>query len=122
MREDWAAKTLSHLQNKNPASIAGGILFECLTCDSVAIKQHSIALLCAVTHWAIEQLIAFQVNLNECRTRGNGPLDQRLRQRIFNVPLQGPAQWTRAIAAVHKRLVQNPPFRFLGHRDRDVAL
>ena len=29
---------------------------------------------------------------------------------------------TRAVAAVHQRLVQNPFLRFLGHRDRDVPL
>src|SRR6185437_4940413 len=88
----------------------------------VAVEQHSIALLCAIAHRAIEQLIAFQVNLNERWTRSDCPLDQRLRQRIFNVPLQGPAQRTRTIAAVHQRFVQNPTLGFFGDRDRDVAL
>jgi len=36
--------------------------------------------------------------------------------------LQGPAQRTRTIAAVHESFIQNPPFRFFGHRDRDVTL
>ena len=44
----------------------------------IAIQQHSIAFFCAVAHRTIEQLIAFKVNLNERRTRGDRALNQRL--------------------------------------------
>src|SRR6185312_11072783 len=70
----------------------------------------------------VEQAVAFEVNLDERRTRRDGALDQRLRQGVLNISLQGPAQRTRTIAAVGKRLVQNPLLRFLIHRDGDVPL
>jgi hypothetical protein len=40
---------------------------------------------------AVVQLGVLEEDLDECRPRGDGALDQHLRQRIFNALLQGPA-------------------------------
>src|SRR4029077_5949781 len=65
---------------------------------------------------------ALQVDLNEGRSRGNGALDQRFRQRVFNIPLQGPAQRPRAVTAIDQRFIQNPLLGFFVHGDGDVTL
>ncbi len=51
-----------------------------------------------------------------------GALDERLRQRVFDVLLQRATQRTRAVAAIDHRLVEDPLAGVLGHGDRDGAL
>src|SRR5579872_3003314 len=84
------------------------------------VQQHGFIFL--GVHRAVEQLVVLQEDLNERRPGANGALDQRLRERILNVLLQGPAQRTRAIAAVHQRLLQNPLLGLVGHGNRDGLL
>ena len=52
---------------------------------SVAVKQHAILFLFA--HRAIEELVAFKEDLDECRAGGDCALNHRLRQRVFDVAL-----------------------------------
>ena len=49
---------------------------------------------------AVEELVVFEVNLEERRTFGNASGDQRFRQWILDVALQSTAQGTCAIRAV----------------------
>src|SRR5437016_14534166 len=88
------------IRKTKPASSRWRVFADLLILRLVAVEQHSIAFFCAIAHRAIEQLIAFEIDLDESWTRGDGPLDQRLRQRVLNVPLQGPATRTRAVTAV----------------------
>src|SRR5712692_11956502 len=73
-------------------------------------------------HRTVVQLVVLKEDLDERRPGGDGALDQLLRQRIFDVLLQGTPQRTRAVAAVGQRLVQNPLLRLVGHGHRDRAL
>ena len=50
--------------------------------------------------WAVEELVVFEEDLDEGGTRGDGALDQRLRQWVFDVLLQGAAKRARAVAAI----------------------
>ena len=64
----------------------------------------------------------FEEDLDERRPGRDRALDQRFRQRIFDVLLQGAAQWTGSVAAVGQSLVQNPLLRFVGHGYGDRTL
>ena len=44
----------------------------------VAVEQHSVRVFRAFAYLTIEEAFAFEVNLDECRTCGEGSLDQRL--------------------------------------------
>src|ERR1700722_6767024 len=70
----------------------------------------------------VEELVVFEVNLEEGRTLGNTPGNQCFRQWILNVALQGTAQRTRAIRSVDQRLFQNPLLGIFGHRQGDRLL
>ena len=48
--------------------------------------------------------------------------NERFRQRVFDITLQGATQRPRTVAAITKRLVENPLLGFLGDRDRDRLL
>src|SRR5215469_6407211 len=67
----------------------------------VAVQQHSLDLL--FTDGAIEELIVFEVDLNERRALREGALDERLRERVLNVLLQRATQRTRTVAAIDHR-------------------
>jgi hypothetical protein len=65
----------------------------------VLVQQHAFLRV----HRTVVQLVVLEEDLDERRPRGDGALDQRLRQRIFDVPLQGTPQriklgdhWTRS--------------------------
>ncbi len=45
------------------------------------------------------------------------PLNQRFRERVFDVLLQGPAQRTRSVGAICHRLTEDPLLGFVGNRD-----
>src|SRR5271166_349400 len=87
---------------------------------SVAVQQHALGLLFA--DGAIEELAALEVHLDERGPLRERALDERLRHGVLDVLLQRAAQRTRAVAAVHHRLVEDPLARVFGHRDRDGAL
>src|SRR5271166_1238601 len=87
---------------------------------SVAVQQHALGLLFA--DGAIEELAALEVHLDERGPLRERALDERLRHGILDVLLQGAAQRTRAVAAVAKRLIEDPLARFFGHGDRDGTL
>ena len=53
------------------------------------VQQHAFRLF--GIDWAVEELVVFEEDLDEGRARGDGALDQRLRQRVFDVLLQGAA-------------------------------
>src|ERR1700693_5564518 len=72
--------------------------------------------------WAVEQLVVFEEDLDEGGARGDGALDQRLRQRVFDVLLQGAAERARAVAAIGQSLVEDPLLGIVGNRDRDRFL
>ncbi len=50
------------------------------------------------------------------------PLDQGLRQRIFDVPLQCPSQRTRAVTTIAAGLVENPLARFRSQDNLHLAM
>src|SRR3954469_4438249 len=86
----------------------------------VAVEQHALLLLFADR--AVEEAVALEVDLDERRPRGERSLDERFRERIFDVALDGATQRTRAVAAVGERLVEDPLARIFGDRDGDVPL
>ncbi len=64
-------------------------------------------------------MVVFHVDLEERRPLGDAACDQRLRQRIFDVLLQRPAQRPRAVGTIRSCLLDNPALGVVGHRDRD---
>src|SRR5271165_4080839 len=86
----------------------------------VAVQQHALGLLFA--YGAIEELAAFEINLDERGPLCERPLDKRLRHRVLDVLLQRAAQWTSAVTAVGERLVEDPLARLFRHRHSDRAL
>src|SRR5581483_1478069 len=70
----------------------------------------------------IEQLVVLEKNLDEGRAHGDRALDQRFRERVLDVLLQGPAQRASAVAAVGERLIQDPLLGFVRDRDRNRLL
>src|SRR5260370_37402611 len=72
----------------------------------VLVQQHTLALLRVLR--TVVQLVVLEEDLDERRPRGDGALDQRLRQRIFDVLLQSPPQRTRAVAAIAECLTEDP--------------
>src|SRR5258707_2742797 len=52
----------------------------------VLVEQHAFGF-CRI-HWTIEELVAVAVDLDEGRAHGEGALDERLRERVFDVFLQ----------------------------------
>src|ERR1019366_5097485 len=84
------------------------------------VQQDAFGLL--RVYWAVEELVVFEEDLDEGGARGDGALDQRLRQRVFDVLLQGAAQRARTVAAVGEGLVENPLLGIVRNRDRDGFL
>src|ERR1700687_2561117 len=72
----------------------------------VLVQQHALGFL--RVHRTVVQLVVLEEDLDERRPRGDGALDQRLRQRIFDVLLQGTPQRTRAVAAIAECLTEDP--------------
>ena len=79
-------------------------------------RQPSQLLLAFRRDRTIEQLVVLQIHLEERRPLGNLPGDQRLRQRVFDEPLQCAAQRTRPVAAVDERLLEDPALRIVAAR------
>ena len=71
---------------------------------------------------AVKQLVVFEEDLDEGGAGGDGALDQRLRQRVFDVFLQGAAERARAVAAIGEGLVEDPLLGVVGYRDGDRLL
>src|SRR5579864_6760076 len=88
--------------------------------SSVLVQQHAFRLF--RIDRAVEELVVFEEDLDEGGARGNCALDQRLRQRVFDVLLQGAAERARAIAAVGQGLVENPLLGVVGDGDGDRFL
>src|ERR1700694_4347880 len=84
----------------------------------ILVQQHALSLF--RIHGPIKQLIGLQKDLNEGWTRRDRALDQRLRQWVFNILLQGATQRTCTVGAIRKRLVENPLLGLIrdGNRDR----
>src|ERR1700677_4679211 len=72
----------------------------------VLVQQHALGFL--RVHRTVVQLVFLEEDLDESRPRGNEALDQRFRQGIFDVLLQGTPQRTRAIAAIAECLIEDP--------------
>ncbi len=53
---------------------------------SLFVQQHAFRLF--GIDWAVEQFVVFQEDFDEGGARGDGALNQRLRQRVFDVFLQ----------------------------------
>src|SRR5579862_6625832 len=104
---------------KKPSARADGFL---LMSDGSAIlvQQHALGFL--RIHGPVEQLVVFEENLDERWPRGDGSLNQRFRERIFDVLLQSPAQRPRTVGAIGQRLVENPLLGFIRDRDSDRFL
>jgi len=64
----------------------------------VLLQQHALGFL--RVHRTVVQLVVLEEDLDERRPRGDCALDQRLRQRIFDVLLQGTPQRTRAVRSL----------------------
>src|SRR5882672_8108555 len=73
-------------------------------------------------HRTVVQFVVFEEDLDERRPGSDRALDQRFRERVFDVLLQRTPQRTRSVTAVCQRLVQDPLLRFVGYRDGDRAL
>src|SRR5258708_24248742 len=104
------------------ASFHWRLLANCYLPGLVAMQQHAFGLLRVLANLAIEQPVAFEIDLDEGRTGGDYPLDQRLGQRVFDVPLQSAAQRTCTVVSVRQSRVQDPFLGLFGHGDGDVAL
>ena len=108
----------SSLKKTRP-SIAESLVLHYLHFPLCAEQQNARRLLVATglvgAYRPIEQLVRVEIDLEEGRTILNVPGDQRLRKRIFDVPLQRAAQRTCAVAAVDQRLVENPLLRIVVH-------
>src|SRR3954464_13082504 len=98
------------MHKRKPPFRAALLFAYCLSL--VAVEQHAFLVLFA--DWAIEEAVALEVDLDERRPRGEGALDERFRERVFDVALDGAAQRTRAVAAVRERLVEDPLARIFG--------
>src|SRR6478609_6139833 len=96
---------------KNPRRVGRGLLSN-LGSRLRAVEQDACRLLfgCGLVraYWAIEELVVFEIDLEEGWPLLNLSSNQRLRQRIFNVALQRAAQRTRTVAAIAESLVENP--------------
>src|ERR1017187_10640648 len=101
--------------NKKVGSASAPLLPSLTALTLVAVQQHALGLLLA--HGAIEELVVFQVHLDERGTLRERALDERLRHRVLDVLLQRPAQRTRTVAAVHNRLVEDPLAGLFRHCD-----
>src|ERR1700681_2615364 len=77
----------------------------------VLVQQHAFLRV----HRTVVQLVVLEEDLDERRPRGDGALDQRLRQRIFDVLLQGTPQRTRAVAAIAECLIEDPLLGLVGY-------
>src|SRR5271155_2114558 len=86
----------------------------------ILVKQNAFSFL--RIHRTIKQLVVPEEDLDERRPGSNRALDQSLRQRVFDVFLQCPAQRTCAVAAVYQRLAENPLLGFVRDCDRDRLL
>src|ERR1700675_678753 len=83
----------------------------------VLVQQHALGLL--RVQRTVVQLVVLEEDLDERRPRGDGALDQRLRQRIFDVLLQGTPQRTRAVAAIAVCLTEDPLLGLVGYGHGD---
>src|ERR1035441_6823025 len=70
----------------------------------------------------VEELVLVEVDLKEGWASGDVPSNQGLRERIFDVALQGAAQRTGSVAAIYKGFVENPLLGLVGDRDGDRLL
>src|SRR5579863_9881482 len=87
---------------------------------SVRVQQDSFCLF--RIHRTVKELVVFEEDLNERGARGNRALDQRLRQRVFDVLLQCASQRTSSVAAVGQSLAEDPLLCVVRNRDRDRLL
>ena len=83
----------------------------------VLVQQHTLGFL--RVHRTVVQLVVLDEDLDERRPRVDGALDQRLRQRIFDVLLQGTPQRTRAVAAIAECLTEDPLLGLVGYGHGD---
>src|SRR6185437_987792 len=89
----------------------------------LAVEQHAFGTLSAfLPDRAVEELIILKVNLEKRRTFRDAAGNQRLGERVFDVPLQRAAQRTRPVTAVDHGLVEDPLLRVLRDGDRDRFL
>src|ERR1700721_1292889 len=87
---------------------------------AVLVQQHALGFL--RIHRTVEQLVVFEEDLDKRRPRGDRSLNQRLRQRVFNVFLQRSTQWPSAVGAVRQSLVEDPLLGLIRHRNGDRLL
>ena len=83
----------------------------------VIVQQHALAFL--RVHRTVVQLVFLEKDLDESRPHGNIALDQRLRQRIFDVLLQGTPQRSRAVAAIAECLTEDLLLGLVGYGHGD---
>src|SRR5262249_2500952 len=84
------------------------------------VQQHALVFL--RVHGTVEQLVVLEEDFDERGAHIDGALNKRLRERVLNVFLQGPAQRARAVAAIGKSLVEDPLLGLVRNRDRDRLL
>ena len=96
------------------ASLAGRTNASAPTYELFLVQQDSFRLF--GVDGAVEELVVFEEDLDEGGAGGDGALDQRLRQRVFDVFLQSAPQRARAVAAVGERLVEDPLLGVVGDR------
>src|SRR6185437_8114422 len=90
-------------KEKPPAEMQPGARYVIRWGQSGAEQQNSCRLFVAAAivraNRAVEQLVVLEINLEERRPFGNLPGNERLGERIFDVPLQCAAQGTCPVAA-----------------------
>src|SRR4029077_3739532 len=72
-------------------------------------------------YWSEAEPVRRNVDFERCRTL-QAPLNQRFRQRIFDVLLQCPPQWPSAITAVRASLLEDPLARFRRHNNLHLTV